>query len=455
MAEKKCPFSSLKEPDGPRGFPLLNSLPFLAWDSLGFFVSLRKKYGNIAKYKMFGTVSYLVSHPDDIAEVFKNESQDDVYEKIFFHEALYDYFGNGLLNSYGEDWRTQRDLLKPHFKKSENNKWFPIIVRESLINFQSIPKNNTTKININEVIKPTTQAIMCRILFGLKPENEKSKDLIAAIDLVSERLATHTLNAFILNGVLNKLPTPSNLKYKKAIRTIDKTIEDFGQNKAGKDGEGLLSLLLGSMPPKQVREQLFTLFFAGQDTSANAILWTLYHLAMYPESQNKARAEVTSLWSLLHNISIEDSANINDKTNELDYLNAVIDESMRLFPPVYATYRDVLKDTKLGLYKIKKKALVMLSMYVTHRNPGIWDKPDEFIPERFIGRSQKGFSFYPYGGGRRICLGMHLANVEMTTILALFIANFRFELEPGFKVKKETYAILRPKNGLPLIISPL
>ena len=92
-------------------------------------------------------------------------------------------------------------------------------------------------------------------------------------------------------------------------------------------------------------------------------------------------------------------------------------------------------------------------MYVTHRHPELWENPNEFDPERFINKKTKGFSFYPYGGGKRICLGMHLAKLEITTILALLVANLKFELEPGFKIKKEIYVVLRPKNGLPLTVS--
>ncbi len=139
----------------------------------------------------------------------------------------------------------------------------------------------------------------------------------------------------------------------------------------------------------------------------------------------------------------------------MQYLNAVIDESMRLYPPVYASYRDVKNDTQIGKYKLKKNSLLIFSSYVTHRHPDLWENPNEFDPERFINKKPKGFAFYPYGGGKRICLGMHLAKMEITTILALLVAYLKFELEPGFKIEKEIYVVLRPKNGLPLMVSPV
>jgi cytochrome P450 len=298
---------------------------------------------------------------------------------------------------------------------------------------------------------PVVQAVMCRVLFGKKPENESSEELIKALELVSEKLINQSIGAFFFNGLLNKLPTPGNLQYKNALKTIDSSITKMSADTDNKKNEGLLPLLAEQMSPKQIRDQLFTLFFAGQDTTANAILWTLYHLAKYPDVQNKVRKEVSVLWE-----NPCEASNINaENIEQMQYLNAVIDESMRLYPPVYAAYRDVKEETEIGGYQLKKNTLIILSMYVTHRHPELWVNPDEFDPERFINKKTKGFSFYPYGGGKRICLGMHLAKLEIATILALLVANLKFELEPGFKIKKEIYVVLRPKNGLPLTVSAL
>jgi enediyne biosynthesis protein E7 len=186
MNENQCPFKNLMEPKGPKGFPLIHSMPFIAWDQLKFFTDIREKYGNIAKYKMFGFTCYLVSHPDDLAEVYKKEKQQTTIQKEFFHKAIYEYFGDGLLNSYGKTWKTQRKLLKPYFQKSESPKWFPVIVEETVNHLQNAAQFDKT--NGKDVIVPLIQSIMCRILFGVKPESESSKELIQAIELVSDKL---------------------------------------------------------------------------------------------------------------------------------------------------------------------------------------------------------------------------------------------------------------------------
>ncbi len=436
-----CPFKDLIEPKGAKGLPLINSALAIALNPLHFFTKIRNKYGDITSYKMFGFTSYLVSHPDDLATFFKAEKH-GFFEKEYFHRALYDYFGNGLLNSFGKDWEVQREELKPYFSKNENiDKWFSIIIEETLNHTNTIPDNS--KINGKEIVNPIVQAIMCRILFGMKPEDKSSKELIKAIELVSEKLLNRSLGAFFFKGVLNKLPTPGNAKYNRALKIIDDNIKKMS---VIKKQDSLLFFLSKKMPQKQLRDQLFTLFFAGQDTTANAILWTLYHIAKYPDVQKTIIKELKA---------IDFDSNINIKHfDKSSYIDAVINESMRLYPPVYASYRDVKKETQIGNYLLKKNRLLIFSMWVTHRHPDIWDKPDEFIPERFLEKKNKAFSFYPYGGGKRICLGMHLAQLEIKTIVALLVSNFQLKLESGQPdVEKEIYVVLRPKNGIPLVLN--
>ncbi len=446
MSENKCPFNNLREPDGPLGLPIVNSFPFVGWNTLKFLKSIREKYGDIAQYKLLGFTNYLVSHPDDIAQVFKEE-RTGVYSKKRFSETFYPFFGNGLFNSYGEDWELQRKQLQPFFKKSKVTDWFSLVVEESLSHIQAID-GQINELNAEDLMQPLMQSIMSSILFGVGLENEESKKAISAIDSVSEQLASHGLKSFIFNGLLNKLPTPGNLKYKKALKTIDTSIRKLSSSQTDDKQGGLLPLFAEFMTAKELRDQLFTLYFAGQDTTVSTILWVLYYLAKHPNYQERARKEVLGCWPSLEKITHED-------LDDFVFLNAAIDEAMRLAPAAYVISRDVEKDTQLGQYKLKEKALLILSMYVTHRHPDLWDNPSEYRPERFIERKNKGYSFYPYGGGKRLCLGMHLARMEITTIIALFVVTFEFKLKPGVNIDPITHMTLKSKNGIPLTVKRL
>ena len=446
MSKNKCPFSDLLEPSGPKGLPIIHSFPSVAWNVLKFLMDIREKYGDIAKYKLFGVTHYLVSHPDDITQVFKREKKGD-YTKKRFHKVLYPYFGNGLFNSYGKDWEQQRKQLQPFFNKSKLPEWFPLVVEEAQNHFEII-NSQTTELQAEDVMQPLMQSIMSRILFGLRLEDKDSKEAILAIEGVNERMADHGLKSFIFNGVLNKLPTPANLKYKKELQTIDRSIRNMSESKNAKEEGALLPLFSQFMSPKEIRDQLFTLYFAGQDTTSSTLLWVLYYLAKHPDYQERARQEVLTHWPT------QDVVKFND-LDDFVFLNAAIDESMRLAPAAYITYRDIENNIQLGAYRLQKKALLILSMYVTHRHPDFWENPSEYRPERFLDRKNKGYSFYPYGGGMRMCLGMHLARMEITTIIALFIAKFEFKIKPGVKVNPITYMTLKPKEGISLIIKSM
>lgn len=433
MSSNKCPFKNLVEPVKVKGFPIVHSLPDVVLNLLDFLESIRNKYGDIVQYKIFGIKNYLVSHPDQITQVFKDEKK-GVFEKRRLHQAFYPAAGNGLFNSYGKSWSKQRKELQPFFKKSVVSKWFPLIVNESLSQFIKI---ENTEINAEDIVKPLVENITSLILFGLASDHEESNKLIASIELISEKMSEHCIKYFLLDGVLNKLPTVGNLKYKKALKLVDESIVEISKNKGSKDS--LLSLFSEFMTEKELRDQLFTFYFAGQDTTATTLLWVIYHLANHPEHQERAREEVLIKWRKKEQISLDD-------IDGFEFLNAAIDESMRLTPTVYAMYRDVEQDTTLGRYKIKKNTLLTLSMYVTHRHPDLWDQPLEYRPERFLNRKSESYSFYPYGGGKRMCIGMHLARMEITTVMALFITNFKFKIKTGESIKQVTNVTFKPMN---------
>jgi cytochrome P450 len=443
MKKSNCPFSYLSDPKGPASGL---SIFFIAYNALKFLLGIREKYGDVAQYKMLGITNYLISNPKDISQVFKDE-KNGLYKKTWFHKAFYSFFGNGLFNSYGDDWKEQRKKLQPFFNKVEVTKWFPLITKETLKHFK--PVKETTSINAEDIIKPLMQGIMSRILFGLNHDNRDSKQAIDAIEEVSKQLANYGLKTFIFNGFLNKLPTPGNLKYKKALEIIDSSINKMSKNSdTNKDQNALLPMFSKIMSSKELRDQLTTLYFAGQETTVSTLLWAIYYLAKYPEHQEKARNEVLNEWKSDSNLDFKD-------LDSFVFLNAAIDESMRLSPVAFMMSRDIDNDVQLGKYKLEKDSLVMLSTYVTNRHPELWENPLKYDPNRFLDSKNKGYSFFPYGGGMRMCIGMHLARMEITTIMALFITQYRFELEPGIKIRNEINLTLKPKNGIPLNISPL
>ncbi len=187
-----------------------------------------------------------------------------------------------------------------------------------------------------------------------------------------------------------------------------------------------------------------TIFVAGNETSSNALSWTLYLLSQHPEEEAKMIAE------------IDEKLNAGTKLdfgtiNEFHYTRQVIEESMRLFPPVWGIGRKTIEEDEIGGYRIREQTNVLIPIFHFHHSEKYWDEPAKFKPERFAPDKRNQidrFVYFPFGGGPRTCIGNHFAMAEMQIILIVFYRRFRFKLKPGFVVKPEPLITLRPRNGV-------
>ncbi|MNE35156.1 Pentalenene oxygenase [compost metagenome] len=173
-----------------------------------------------------------------------------------------------------------------------------------------------------------------------------------------------------------------------------------------------------SMSIEQLIDEIKVLFIAGHETTANALTFTLYLLGRYPDVQQKVFEEIIEVESQTSN-SIE-------QLQKMVYTNAVLNESMRLYPPAWITDRQNLEDDSLAEFKIKKDTLIGVSFYELHRNPKYWNNPDEFIPERFLGEQKKESMqyFYPFGAGPRMCIGTGFAIYEMCLTISQIVKKY-------------------------------
>lgn len=446
MNSKSHSQPSLKDASGPKGCPFAGSLPSLAWDILKFFESISKKYGDIVLFKLGSKKIYLISHPKDLATLYARERKGH-YTRKFFHEAYKPAFGNGIFNSYGETWEKQRKILQPYFQKREIEAWFPIIREEAEQAIDQLAQQHPETLQAEQVMLPLVQSIMSRVLFGRSLDDEDSQQAVAAINTVSQHTVVRSMLAFIFNGVLNRLPTPGNRKYQQALETIDQTMNNLRlkAEQAG-DDQCLINKLAPLFSAQELRDHMFTLFFGGQDTTVNAIAFTLYYLGQNPDIQQKAREEVNSVLTEKGSLGYKE-------LKQLKFTESILNESMRLSPPAYASYRDVVGEQQMGDTLIRDQSMVVFSPYMTHRHKGFWSDPEQFKPERFMeGAKLDKFAFMPYGGGMRTCLGLNLAQVEMLTVVALFLQRFQWTLPNNFQAKFIPHMTLKAKKGIALKI---
>jgi cytochrome P450 len=254
-------------------------------------------------------------------------------------------------------------------------------------------------------------------------------------------------------------PTPHNIRFNRVLRRLDEIIYSIieGRRANNRDKGDLLSVLLAArdettgegMSDKQVRDEVLTLFAAGFETTASALSWTWLLLCKFPMVGRNLRAELSDV--------LQGLPPTYHQLAELPYTSAVLQESMRLYPPTWAFSRATIGDDLIAGYRIPAGSLIVLSPYVTHRHPEFWDNPEGFDPERFLSdRSavQHPFAYIPFGGGPRHCIGHSFAMTEAQMVMAMVAQVFEPQLIPGSDVAPAPLVTLRPHNGMAMMLKP-
>jgi cytochrome P450 len=256
------------------------------------------------------------------------------------------------------------------------------------------------------------------------------------------------------------LPTPGNLRARRALRTLDAVILNVIGARRGepeRDSGDLLSMLLAvrdeetgeGLTELELRDQVLAFIGAGHETTAVALAWTVYLLSQHPEADGRLRAEVAGV--------LGDRTPTTSDLPRLAYTRRVIEESLRLYPPVYALVRDAVEEDEIGGFRIPRRSMVLLSPYVTHRHPEFWPDAELFDPDRFLPGPVAGrprFAWFPFLGGPHQCIGQEFAMMEMTLVVAMLAQSFRLQLAPGAHVEVQPVLSLRPRGGVPMIIRP-
>jgi cytochrome P450 len=255
------------------------------------------------------------------------------------------------------------------------------------------------------------------------------------------------------------LPTSRHRQFHQALRRLDSCVYRLidERYRTGQRTEDLLSVLVGArdevtgepMSRTQLRDEVITLFIAGHMTATAALAWVWCLLALHPEVERQLQAELNAV--------LGGRTPTAQDLPLLPYTRMVIEEGMRLYPPTWATARTPLVDDEIGGYRIPARSIVLLSPYVLHRHPAFWEHPERFDPERFSqarSDARPRFAYFPFGGGRRLCIGQSLAMMELRLILAMVAQIYRLRLVPGTPVEPQPLVSLQPPDGLRMTLHP-
>jgi enediyne biosynthesis protein E7 len=246
------------------------------------------------------------------------------------------------------------------------------------------------------------------------------------------------------------LPLPRHRRFRQARRRIEDVVQVLVASRArGGQRDDMVSLLADAYRDRDadvrwrmLRDELITILLAGHETTASTLSWTWYLLSRHPEVADAMHAEAVEV--------LGDRVPGHEDLARLPYTTMVIQEAMRLYPPVWGLTRKSLAADEIGGYQIPANADVMICTYTLHRHPGFWADPDEFRPERFAGAATTAhrYAYIPFGAGPRVCVGSHLGMMEATLTAAMVAREFRFSPAGRTDPRPEAMLSLRVRDGL-------
>lgn len=440
-----------RTPPGPRGLPVVGVSFNLLRDPLELMRRATREYGDIVRIPVILQSRILVNRPDYIQQVLLFQ-HGKFHKSTLTKETTQRLLGQGLLISEGDFWRRQRRLAQPAFHRHRINEYAPTMLECADIKARDWRDGETR--NIAEEMMELTLEAAVRTLFGTTLPGEAQQVGRAMTFLMRYSLRRARSPMRIPAG----WPTPKNKRAAKEFDFLDSLVyRIIDERKAQGNGHrhhDLLSLLMGAMDedgtqmtPRQLRDETMTLFLAGHETTALTLSWTWYLLGRNPAAAARLHEELDGVLG-------GREPGVSD-LERLPYLNAVISEVLRMYPPAYIMARTSIAPSSIGGYEFPTGSTIMVSQWVMHRDPRYYDDPDTFRPERWLDgladRLPAG-AYFPFGDGPRRCIGQGFALLESALVIASLAQKFRFELEPGMTVAPEPLVTLRPRNGIRMTI---
>ncbi len=432
----------------PPGFE--RNLIWFAWrrfrpaNPIFLFQHLAEKYGDIAHYKIGWNHIVFLNHPDYIREVLVVQNDNFVKERTVRRSKM--LLGEGMITAESTQHRSQRQVAQPAFHRQRIPEYADVMVREAGRMRDSWRDGQQRDISID--MMHLTLNVVAETLFAadLRDEVDELADAINRIMGLYNFLVLLPAAEWLVH-----LRPPGLAAFVRARKRIDLVVHRMisAHRNRPSDGRSLLDLMLVAAPDntpaseKSLRDQVITIFLAGYETVANALSWTWYLLSQNPDAEKRMHEEIDR--ELQHRLPTYDDI------PRLRYVEMVLAESMRLYPPAWAMGRQALKDFQLGDYFLPAKTTLLMSQFITHRDPRFFPDPLRFNPERFTPEAKARrtkFSYFPFGAGFRQCIGESFAWMEGVLMLATLAQKWKMTLVPGHKVEPEPLITLRPKYGM-------
>ena len=407
-------------------------------------------YGDIARVHALGYDIYLLNHPDYVRDVLVTNRRN--FDKGQTLRLLKGLLGEGLLTSEGDVHLRQRRLTQPAFHRQRVAGYAATII--DYARRLGAHWTDGARRDIAQDMRTLSLGIVAKTVLDadIDGENVQLSDALNALLRWGERVTLPPAVA----GAMNRLPLPSTQAYNTARAYLNGLIEGLIHERraTGADRGDLLSMLIqardedgDALSDEEVRDEALTFFLAGQETTALALTWTWYAIARNPEVEAMLHDELGRV--------LGGRAPTAADMPALGYTNRVFSEVLRLYPPAYVLTRRVVEACEIGGYPIAADSGIVISPYTMHRRPDYFPDPERFDPERWtpaVVETRPKFSYFPFGGGPRVCIGEPLARLEAPLVIATLAQEWRVQLPPNQNVRFAAIGTLRPTGGLPMTL---
>jgi cytochrome P450 len=431
---------------GPKNPPIVGNLYAFRSNPLAFLARIAREFGDLTYFLVARQHFYLVNHPDFVREVLVTNQANFTKSRGLKRAKV--LLGEGLLTSEGRHHLRQRRLAQPAFHR-ERLAAYAAVMSGAAVRVRDRWTPGAT-LDISVEMAHFTLAVVGQTLFSADIESEAPE----IGDALTTVLKMFRMLMLPLAEYLEKLPLPVVRRFEKARARLDATIYGLIRERraSGQDTGDLLSMLLlaqddevngDHMTDTQVRDEAMTLFLAGHETTANALTWTWYLLSQNPECEHRLHQEIDTV--------LEGRVPELADLEQLRYTEMVLAEALRLYPPAWAIGRMAKAPCVLGGFHIPAKSILIMSPYILQRDVRWFENPERFDPGRWSSEAREArpkFSYFPFGGGARVCIGERFAWMEGILAIAALAQKWRLRLDPDQPVEPLPLITLRTKYGM-------
>ncbi len=403
-------------------------------DPLRFLERITAEYGDVVRHETENGAVVTLNRPDLARHVLRNRDRNYVKAGTPDDAMLTPLLGRGLLTSEGETWKRQRRITQPAFERSRVEGLGELIVEETeaLVGRWAPALASGEAVRLDHDLSSLTLAVVSRAILG-SDVSGIGRRFGEAVDTVNRFMGHYDP---LLPGAEG---ADARAAFTGALRLLDGIVSLIvaGRRASGDESDDLLGALLAAgFDEKEIRDQVLTMLMAGHETTAKALSWTSYLLDAHPDVAARLDAELA-------------------REPLPPLLLHVVQESMRLYPPVWLISRTTGADDEIDGFRVAAGTLVCVSPWLLHRHPAYWRNPLDFDPDRFAAADDRPeFAYMPFSGGPRRCIGERLALFEAQLVLATLRRRVSIRLVPSHPVEPEALVTLRPRHGLLATVSP-